>query len=309
MMLRSLIAPLLLAACASAPAPAGLAAPEAPYTPCEPAAALADKGDERARAEAVLDMDPAAREALALALLPCLGDADPDLRDGAAYAALSQMMRSQLIGLETVMSVMQDTLRMASAPEDSAGFARPFAMLTLAEVARPDRITPWMEPEARDGLIAAAHAYLAGLTDYRGFSDAEGWRHGVAHTADLLMQLSLNPSLTKAQGEAILAAIALKAGPTDHSYIFGESERLAAPVMYLARKEVFTEEEWTLWFESLWPGDDPLRENAYASEAALAKLHNLRAFAEAVYVSAKASNEATYEPVARGAFALLNSLP
>lgn len=308
-MLRTLIAPLMLAACASASPPAGLASPAGSYTPCEPAAALAAKGDERARAEAVLDMDPAAREALALALLPCLGDPDPDLRDGAAYAALSQMMRSQLIGLETVMSVMQETLRMAGAPEDSAGFARPFAMLTLAEVARTDRITPWMRPEARDDLIAVAHAYLAGLTDYRGFSDTEGWRHGVAHTADLLMQLSLNPQLTEPQAEAILAAIALKAGPTDHAYVFGESERLAAPVMYLARRDFFTEEEWTLWFEGLWPAGDPLRENAYGSEAALARLHNLRAFAQAVYVNAKASNEATYEPVARGAFALLNSLP
>lgn len=308
-MLRTLIAPLLLAACASASPPAGLAAPAVSYTPCEPAAALAARGDERARGEAVLNMGLAEREQLALALLPCLGDPDPDLRDGAAYGALSQMMRSQLIGPETVTSVMQETLRMAAAPDDSAGFARPFAILTLAEVARTDRITPWMGPEARDGLIAAAHAYLAGLTDYRGFSDTEGWRHGVAHTADLLMQLSLNPQLTKPQAEAILTAIALKAGPTDHAYVFGESERLAAPVMYLARQAFFTEEEWTLWFESLWPAGDPLRENAYGSEAALAKLHNLRAFAEAVYVSAKASNEATYEPVARASFALLNALP
>ena len=308
-MLRTLIAPLLLAACASVPAPAGLEAPTGPHTPCEPAATLAAKGDEHARGEAVLDMDPAEREDLALALLPCLGDPDPVLRDGTAYAALSQMMRSQLIGLETVKGVMQETLDMAGAPEDAAGFARPFAMLTLAEVARTDRITPWMSPEARDSLIAAAHAYLAGLTDYRGFSDTEGWRHGVAHTADLLMQLSLNPQLTKPQAAAILSAIALKAGPTDHAYVFGESERLAAPVMYLARRGLFTEEEWTLWFEGLWPGGDPLRENAHGSEASLTKLHNLRAFAQAVYVSAKASNEATYEPVARGAFALLNSLP
>lgn len=308
-MLRTLIAPLLLAACASTSPSAGLSAPAGQHTPCEPAAALAATGDERARSEAVLNMDPAGRDALALALLPCLGDPDPDLRDGTAYAALSQMIRSQVIGPDTVMAVMQDTLSMVEAPEDSAGFAQPFAILTLAEVARTDRITPWMGPEERDTLIAAADAYLAGLTDYRGFSDTEGWRHGVAHTADLLMQLSLNPQLTKPQAEAILSAIALKAGPTDHSYIFGESERLAAPVMYLARRDFFTEEEWTAWFESLWPGDDPLRKNAYASEAALARLHNLRGFAEAVYVSARASNEATYEPVARAAFALLNSLP
>ena len=59
----------------------------------------------------------------------------------------------------------------------------------------------------------------------------------------------------------------------------------------------------------LWPADDPLREVAYRSEAALARLHNLRAFSQAVYVSAVASHQDTYGPVGEAAFALLNQLP
>lgn len=309
-MLRCLILILLVAACASAPAPA-TPAPSPPTVsalPCPAAARLAALGDERARGEAILDMDPAARPALASSLLPCLADPDPALRDGVAYSALSQMMRSQLIAADTI-ATLRDGLLVMLAAGDEAGFARPFAALVLAEVARTDRVSPWMSPEERSALIEAAHAYLATLTDYRGFSDTEGWRHGVAHTADLLMQLSLNPELTRQQAEAILAAIALKVGTPDHAYIFGESERLAAPVMYLARREFFTAEEWTAWFAGLWPADDPLREAAYSSQAALTKLHNLRAFAQTVYVSAKASNQATYDPVAAGAFALLTSLP
>ncbi len=309
-MLRCLILPMLLAACASAPAPATPepSPPAVSALPCPAAARLAALGDERARGEAILDMDPAARRALASSLLPCLADLDPALRDGVAYSALSQMMRSQLIAADTVSTLRDELLAMLAA-EDEAGFAQPFAALVLAEVARTDRVAPWMSPEERSALIAAAHAYLATLTDYRGFSDTEGWRHGVAHTADLLMQLSLNPDLTRPQAEAILAAVALKVGTPDHAYIFGESERLAAPVMYLARREFFTAEEWTAWFAGLWPADDPLREAAYSSEAALTKLHNLRAFAQTVHVSAKASNQATYDPVAAGAFALLTSLP
>lgn len=308
-MLRYLILPLCLTACAGVPASAA-PVPESRYTPCPAAETLATRGDERARGEAILDMaEEAERDALALSLLPCLADPDPVLRDGVTYTALSQMMRSELIGVETVAALKAALLEMLAADEDAGGFARPFAALALAEVARTDRVSPWMTEDQRSELIAAAHSYLATLTDYRGFSDAEGWRHGVAHTADLLMQLSLNPQLTKPQAEAILAAVALKTGPAEHAYVFGESERLAAPVMYLARRDFFSEAEWTVWFESLWPGDDPLREDAYRSEAALAKLHNLRAFSQSVYVSAKASNEATYEPVARGAFALLNSLP
>lgn len=303
-MLRHLILPFLLGACAGVPAPVS----QSVHTPCPAAAALAATGDERARGEAIRDMAQTDREALALALLPCLADPDPALRDGAAYTALSQMMRSELIGAGTVATLKAELLDML-AGDDPGGFARPFAALALAEVARTDRVSPWMTPEERSALIAAAHAYLAGLSDYRGFSDTEGWRHGVAHTADLLMQLSLNRQLTRPQADAILAAVALKAGPAEHAYVFGESERLAAPVMYLAQKDFFTEADWTAWFESLWPADDPSREDAYSSEAALAKLHNLRAFGQAVYVSAKASNEVTYEAVGKAAFALLNSLP
>lgn len=312
-MLRHLIAPLLLAACAGLPAPAEPQPGESINTdapsPCLAAARLAAVGDERARAEAVLAMAPEEREPLALDLVPCLGDRDPDLRDGVAFGALSQLMRSQLVGLETVMSVGAELQATLAGPDDADGFAKPFAVLALAEVARTDRITPWMGPEERSALIASANAYLAALDDYRGFSREEGWRHGVAHTADLLMQLSINPQLTKEQAGAILAAVALKAGPADHAYVFGESERLAAPVLFLARRDFFNEDEWTDWFLSLWPAEDSLRENAYGSEAALAKLHNLRAFAQTVYVSAEASNNETYEPLVKASFALLNSLP
>lgn len=310
-MLRCLVLPLMLAACAAFPAtlPAEASPPAVATLPCPAAASLAALGGERARGEAILDMDPAARAALATSLLPCLADPDPALRDGVAYSALSQMMRSQLIGPDTVATLRGELLAILAAEDDAGGFARPFAALVLAEVARTDRVEPWMSPEERSALIAAAHAYLAGLTDYRGYDDTDGWRHGVAHTADLLMQLSLNPELTRPQAEAILATVALKVGTPDHAYIFGESERLAAPVMYLARREFFSADEWTAWFTGLWPADDPLREAAYSSEAALTKLHNLRAFAQTVYVSAKASNQATYDPVAAGAFALLTSLP
>lgn len=302
-MLRYLFLPFLLGACAGVYPPVL----QGPALPCPAAAALTMAGDARAQGEAILDMAQSERETLAWALLPCLADPDPALRDGAAYPALSQMLRSELIGAETVAALKAELLDML-AGDDPGGFARPFAARTLAEVARSDRVTPWMTGDERSALIAAAHTYLTGLRDYRGFNDAQGWRHGVAHTADLLMQISRNPQLTRPQADAILAALALKAGPADHAYIFGESERLAAPVLYLAQKDLFTEADWTAWFESLWPADDPLRENAGSSEAGLAKLHNLRAFSQAVYVSAKASNEAAYDPLGRAAFAFLNAL-
>lgn len=316
-MRRVLIAVSLLSitGCAATPAPTPesskqMDSADAPETtsPCPVVSALSEAGP--ARDEAYMALDADARAVILLTLPDCLGSPDPALRDGYAFEVLSLILRGGDQPEETVRTLMTRLLAdLANANADKNGFRGPFAVLALAEVARVDRITPFLSEEERWDLLMAAKAYLGGLTDYRGYSDTEGWRHGVAHTADLLMQMSLNAHLTKPQAEEILAAVATQVGTPDHAYIFGESERLAAPITYLAFKETFTAEEWDAWFQSLWPAEDPLRETAYKSEAALTKLHNLRAFAQSVYVSAVASNDERMKPVAGAAFQFLNQLP
>ena len=255
-------------------------------------------------------MDTARRADILLGLPGCLHIPAPEIRDRYAFEVLSLILRSGDQAEETVRALKSElTNQLARADEDPNGFQGPFSILALAEVARVDRRTPFMSEDERWDLLTIAAAYLTDLSDYRGFSDTEGWRHGVAHSADLLMQMSLNPNLTRPQAEAILAAVALKAGPSEHAYIFGESERLAAPVLYLATRHEFSFDDWAEWFAGLWPANDPLRENLYSSEAALTRLHNLRAFAQTIYVSAVASNEETYEPLAQAAFQFLIQLP
>lgn len=301
-----------LAACASTPAEpeaaATVAASSPPLATCTVMAGLSGVG--AARDAAYMALDSASRTALLLTLPDCLEHPDPALRDGYAFELLSLILRGGEQTDETLRSLQVDLLaRLASAGEDKNGFRGPFAVLALAEIARVDRITPFLSEEERWDVLMAAKAYLESLTDYRGYSDTEGWRHGVAHTADLLMQMSLNAHLTKPQAEEILAAIALKVGIPDHAYVFGESERLAAPVTFLAFKETFTAAEWSAWFSGLWPPENPLREDAFKSKAALTKLHNLRAFAQSVYINAVASNDDRMKPVAGAAFEFLNQLP
>lgn len=305
---------LLIAACASAQTPYSGTMPPG-YDPAHPekrqclvVTTLYSGGP--ARDAAYSEMDAAERGEVLLGLPGCLDVADPAFRDGYAFEVLSLILRGSdqpESTVRTLQTMLLDDL--ATADEDRNGFRGPFAVLALAEVARVDRIIPFLSEEERWDLLMAAKSYLAGLEDYRGFTEGEGWRHGVAHTADLLMQMSLNAHLTKPQAEEILVAIASKVAPENHAYIFGESERLAAPVIYLAWKETFTAEEWETWFGALWPAEDPLRENAYKSEAALTKLHNLRAFAQSVYVSAVASNDDRMKPLAGAAFQFLNQLP
>ena len=101
--------------------------------------------------------DDARRQALAIALADCLASPDPVLRDDLAFEALSHWMRAGLLGPTTLQ-----TLRLALLPQlrpesvDPAGFRQPFAALALSEVARVDRLEPYLSSEERAGLLRAA---------------------------------------------------------------------------------------------------------------------------------------------------------
>jgi hypothetical protein len=226
------------------------------------------------------------RAQLALGLLDCLGATDPALRDGIAFEAWSAWLRAGQLDQATRSAAIERLLpRIAPQAPAGEGFDAPFAALVLSELARTDRVAPWMTPAAREGLVAAGTAYLASVRDYRGYDAREGWRHGVAHGADLLLQLALNPALDKAQLDRLFAAIASQVAPDGHAYVFGEPERLARPLLYGALRGLHTEAEWKAWFEALTtPGRAASWREAVATPEGLARRHDLRAFLLAVYV-------------------------
>ena len=235
--------------------------------------------------------DHAQRQKTALALLDCLPDPDPLLRDEIAFEALSFWMRSNQLDTSTIQTIFTSLLpKLIAAPDaqDAAGFAQPFAALTLAEVARVDRIKAFLSHKDRQTLVSAATSYLSTLRDYRGFDDTVGWRHGLAHTADLMLQLSLNPALVRAQQNEILAAIASQVGNTQHFFQYGEGNRLMAPVFYLGKRAALSATEWDNWFSALV---SPFEKPAPATQARLAKTHNLQAFLFSLYFSLQESGD------------------
>lgn len=281
-----------------------LAAP-AFAAPCPPA------GQTRASLQALKAAgfavaDAADRRALAQGLLACLADPDPELRDGIAFEALSQWLRAGDFDPATLRA-LRDALYAALdgaaadgvAPEGAGtkgadpkgaaaegvgpkgaaadGFATPFAALALAEIARSDRIAPWMRADERAAMVERAAAYLESVRDYRGYDPREGWRHGVAHGADWLMQLSLNPALEPAQQQRILAAIATQAVPASgHAYVFGEPERLARPLLFAAAQAGWSDGRWQDFFAALGAKVGVLDRSDYAGW--LGRRHDLRGF-------------------------------
>ena len=141
-------------------------------------------------------------------------------------------------------------------------------------------------------MVEKAAAYVESISDYRGFVDKEGWRHGVAHGADWLMELAHNPALERAQTDRILAAIAAQVVPdAAPAYVFGESGRLARPVIFIAQRGLYSEAEWTKWFNKLPPKiGDPAQ--AYNDSHWLARRHDLMAFLMSMYIEVDQSEDA-----------------
>lgn len=248
------------------------------------------------------------REHLALDLLPCLAAPDPHVRDELAFEALQTWLRRGELSVATSHALgvrLQDGLSAA----DAGGFGPPFAALALSEVVRDDRLRGVWTPAERDAALTRVAEYLRSITDYRGFEPGAGWRHGVAHAADALMQFALNPLLTRDQLDRILAAAAGQVMPASgHAYVHGESERLARPVLFVARRGLYSADEWRAWFARLAAAAAPKGEKT--STASLARAHNLKAFTLWLYAAVHEGGHAELrEQLLPALSATLHALP
>jgi hypothetical protein len=264
-----------------------LAACPPPGIPREELAALRATGFEVAQQEA--------RDAMAIALLDCVGDPQPALRDGLAYSALSTWLRSRQLSAATVHELTAGLLAQLRDTRDPGGFRRPFAALLLSEVAHADLVAVLLTAEERDAMVAAVVAYLRGLNDYRGFSDTEGWRHGVAHAADLIGQLSVNTEIAAPAVQRMMDALAAKVAPSAKVYyVHGEPGRLARAAYFTYRRGVLDTAYWARWINVV-ASPAPLRDwrAAYGSELGLARRHNALAFLHALAQAARTGGGAT----------------
>jgi Protein of unknown function (DUF2785) len=233
------------------------------------------------------------RNRIALLLPACLGDSDPALRDGIAFEALSKWMRAGALEGDTIRTLAARLMPLLLAPDDAAGFRKPFAALVLSEVARADRIAAVLPDAMRGELVDEAAQYLRGITDHRGFDPKEGWRHGAAHGADLVLQLGLNEKVSADEVRRLLGAMATQiAPPGTTSYIFGEPERFARAAYFIHRRGVLSDAFWDEWLAAI--GDPkPLRNwsAAYETVEGLARRHNTMAFLHALSFAGRSGGD------------------
>lgn len=278
-------------------------------TACDPSAL--DKSVLDSIQSGVLE-DVTAENQLSLsqALIPCLSHPDSSIRDDLAYATLTTIYRGGSLSVDSVQAQKQELYDLLDA-EDPSGFGAPFAALVLSEVARIDRVSPYLSEVERSDMVQRAADYVSSVDDYRGFSDQEGWRHGVAHGADWLMQLSLNRDITPQDRLVILGAITDQVQARHgHSYIYGEAGRLARPLLFLAARDI---EDQAIWSERIAALSNPAPltdwSEAFHSEDDLARLHNLRAFLGALWVNISLSENEGLQALKPGVQEALRNLP
>lgn len=227
-----------------------------------------------------------------IALIACLGDPDPGIRDKIAFERISATLRSGDVDRATLSDLRTRLLGLVAAA-DPLGVQRPFAILALAEVARTDRLKPWMTDAERQTLVEASAQYLSSITDYRAFDNKEGFRHGVAHGADLAMQLALNPAVGKASLDRLLAGIAAQVAPNAGvAYWAGEPDRLARAVLVTAQRNLLAPDDWKAWFATVMDPKPLVAWNtAFNSELGIKKRHNARAFLLSLLATAGTSED------------------
>jgi len=287
-----------------------LAVPQAMMAQAADACEIAVATDPDARKLLAAAAFAQADEAMVDNLIACLGDPDPAIRDDGAFALWSEGLRGGHLSPALMRHAMQRLSALLAAPDDAAGFRKPFAALALSEVARADRIAAFLTDVERHALAQLSATYMRGITDHRGFVAGEGWRHGVAHGADLMLQLALNPRLARADVDPMLAALGVQIAPADHHhYHQGEAGRLARPILFLAKRADIDDAAWAAWFRTLHPDAAPRWQAPYGSDEKLAAVHNSTAFAQAIYVAASESQDPQVRRLAPLAVGLIEALP
>ena len=280
-------------------------------TPAQARCALAAEAAAdlaRWKASGFVVADRAQRNQRALALADCLGDADPQLRDGIAFEALSHWMRGKQLDGDGLRALQANLFRQLDG-DDADGYRKPFAALVLSEVARTDRVEAWMTAEERARMAAAAADYLRSVRDHRGYVDGEGWRHGVAHGADWAMQLVLNRQLMPADGMSLLSAVATQVAPIDgHADAFGEPARLARPVVFAVARGDLDQVAVDAWLAGLVAALGPLPEGGRQA-AWWTRRANLENFLHTLGHMAAGEQSPTLAALAAGVRATLQKLP
>jgi Protein of unknown function (DUF2785) len=166
-------------------------------------------------------------------LLGFLASSDPELRDEFGFSILGNWIYvrhlyspDRLRGMISSLKVgLQVGLGETGTP---TVFGRSFSALILSVITDYDLEHSFLTAAELSELLKDTLQYFHLEQDWRGYVIGHGWAHSVAHTADVLSNLAMNPNVDAAGLERILNAIAAKLTTMDSPVLaHHEASRLA----------------------------------------------------------------------------------
>jgi hypothetical protein len=188
-------------------------------------------------------------------LTTMLGDTDPRLRDTIAYEVLATWVSAGVYDelLEGLGDGMATGLAVGIGEQGTdTVFRRSFSALVLAECIERDNSAGIVRPETVLRWGDRLAGWLVREQDVRGYVRGKGWAHAVAHGADALRALAGSPAIGRLELTVLLDVIADRlTGTTEHRFLHGEDDRLAAATMRVLRRDVVGLEVLEPWVARL----------------------------------------------------------
>lgn len=230
-------------------------------------------------------------------LLQYLGSTDSELRDELAYPILERWIDTGCYGSDELRSMARQLAHNLTvglgAQESDTGFLRAFSILTLVDIVYADIEHPYLDEGQLKELLDKAISYFLAEKDLRGYVPVKEWLHAIAHTADFFFISAQHSSVSAADLERIMEAIAQKiSAPVAHVYLYDEDERLVRTVMSILQRNLLTMPFLTTWLDRfIHPvGGTPLNTNDWdemlnivRSEAQTCARHNIKHFLRSLY--------------------------
>lgn len=194
-------------------------------------------------------------------LVSMLGSPDAIERDEVAYSVLATWITEGVYDdlLVTLGNSIAEGLRSGlGGPADDTVFRRSFCALVLAECVGRDNVAHLLPVDAVMGWADCALNWFVREQDLRGWVDAKGWAHTVAHGADLISALAQSRHLTAPHLGVLLDVIAERLLSTDGiRLVHGEDDRLAAATLTILQRNLVEVDQLEDWVESLGAGIQP----------------------------------------------------
>lgn len=221
---------------------------------------------------------------LVLEMTAHIGSPDPELRDELIYSTFSKWILNGVLSADEMKKLLHIILDdqhlfygIGETDTDSV-FTRAFSVLVIPLILIAHKNRPFLQKQDVHQLNETVVEYVELEKDLRGYVDAKGWAHAVAHAADALDDLAQCQELGKSDLQRILDAIRAKVTVTQTTYIHSEDERMVTAVMSVLDRNVLTNEEIDLWIKSF---SDLLVTNSYLD--AYAQKINVKHFFRSLY--------------------------